>query len=46
VPTAALHTVPRAGHTITMEEPAVVNAALQTLFTDSTWMTHRKSENT
>ena len=49
VPTAALHIVPRAGHTITMEEPAVVNAALQTLFTaatDGTWMTHRKSENT
>jgi pimeloyl-ACP methyl ester carboxylesterase len=49
VPTAALHIVPRAGHTITMEEPSVVNAALQTLFTaatDGTWMTHRKSENT
>ena len=44
VPTAALAIVPRAGHTITTEEPAVVNAELSTLFADAalgTWMSHR-----
>ena len=44
VPTAALLVVPRAGHTITVEEPAVVNAALQDLFAAAsagTWMRHR-----
>lgn len=49
VPTAALQIVPRAGHTITMEEPAIVNAALNGLFaaaTDGTWMNHRKKTNT
>ena len=49
VPTAALQIVPRAGHTITMEEPAIVNAALDGLFaaaTDGTWMNHRKKTNT
>lgn len=49
VPTAALQIVPRAGHTITMEEPAIVNAALADLFaavSDGTWMAHRKSEQT
>lgn len=48
VPTAALQIVPRAGHTITMEEPAIVNAALENIFTaasDGTWMNHRKDEN-
>lgn len=48
VPTAALQIVPRAGHTITMEEPAIVNAALENLFaaaSDGTWMNHRKDEN-
>lgn len=47
-PTAALQIVPRAGHTITMEEPAIVNAALMDLFTaasDGTWMNHRKDDN-
>ena len=46
VPTAALQIVPRAGHTITMEEPAVVNAALAELFAavaNDTWMRHRAS---
>jgi pimeloyl-ACP methyl ester carboxylesterase len=32
VPTAALQVIPRAGHTITTEEPAAVNAALAELF--------------
>lgn len=45
VPTAGLLVVPRAGHTITSEEPAVVNAALAELFAASeggTWMSHRR----
>lgn len=49
VPTAALQIVPRAGHTITMEEPAIVNAALKDIFaaaTDGTWMNHRRNDNT
>lgn len=44
VPTAALLVVPRAGHTITSEEPGTVNAALAELFAASetgTWMSHR-----
>jgi pimeloyl-ACP methyl ester carboxylesterase len=48
VPTAALQIVPRAGHTITMEEPAIVNAALNNLFaaaTDGTWMNHRNTKD-
>jgi pimeloyl-ACP methyl ester carboxylesterase len=48
-PTAALQIVPRAGHTITMEEPAIVNAALEDLFAAAsagTWMNHRKDHNT
>ena len=32
VPTAALQIIPRAGHTITTEEPAAVNGALAELF--------------
>lgn len=49
VPTAALQIVPRAGHTITMEEPDIVNAALKDLCnaaTNGTWMNHRKTEET
>ncbi|MGZ0246457.1 MAG: alpha/beta fold hydrolase [Alphaproteobacteria bacterium] len=49
VPTAALQIVPRAGHTITMEEPAIVNAALEDLFAAAsagTWMNHQKDHNT
>jgi pimeloyl-ACP methyl ester carboxylesterase len=45
VPTAALQIVPRAGHTITSEEPAAVNAALEQLFAASesgSWMSHRR----
>lgn len=44
VSTAALQIIPRAGHTITMEEPATVNAALANLFAavaQGSWMTHR-----
>src|SRR5262245_65651357 len=44
VPTAALMVVPRSGHTITSEEPAIFNAALAELFSateSGTWMSHR-----
>jgi pimeloyl-ACP methyl ester carboxylesterase len=44
VPTAGLLMLPRAGHTITSEEPAAVNAALSELFScaeTGTWMSHR-----
>ena len=44
VPQAALIVVPRAGHTITLEEPAAVNAALCELFSAvslNTWMAHK-----
>lgn len=44
VPQAALVVVPRAGHTITLEEPAAVNAALSELFSAvalGTWMSHK-----
>jgi len=44
VPTAALLVVPRSGHTITSEEPAIFNAALADLFAaveSSRWMSHR-----
>ncbi len=44
VPTAGLLVIPRAGHTITTEEPAVVNAALADLFAAAEagrWMAHR-----
>lgn len=44
VPTAALAIIPRAGHTITTEEPAAVNAELETLFAavaQGSWMSHR-----
>ena len=44
VPTAALLVIPRAGHTITSEEPCAVNAALGELFNATEagcWMSHR-----
>lgn len=44
VPQAALVVVPRAGHTITLEEPNVVNSALSELFSAvslNAWMSHR-----
>ena len=44
VPTAALAMIPRAGHTITTEEPAAVNAELEALFaavSQGSWMSHR-----
>jgi pimeloyl-ACP methyl ester carboxylesterase len=47
VPTSALQVVPRAGHTITSEEPAIFNAALADLFAAveaGTWMAHRAME--
>jgi pimeloyl-ACP methyl ester carboxylesterase len=45
VPTAGLLVLPRAGHTITVEEPAAVNAALSDLFAAAqagVWMSHRE----
>lgn len=44
VPQAALVVVPRAGHTITLEEPSAVNYALSELFASVSlngWMAHR-----
>lgn len=44
VPSAALLVVPRAGHTITSEEPAAFNAALAELFAASEsgrWLSHK-----
>jgi len=44
VPTAGLLVVPRSGHTITSEEPAVFNAAVAELFAATAagrWMSHR-----
>lgn len=44
VPTAGLLVLPRAGHTITSEEPAAFNAALAELFpaaVSGRWMSHR-----
>jgi pimeloyl-ACP methyl ester carboxylesterase len=43
-PTAALLVIPRAGHTITSEEPAAVNAALAELFAaaeSGRWLAHK-----
>jgi pimeloyl-ACP methyl ester carboxylesterase len=43
-PTAALLVIPRAGHTITSEEPAAFNAALADLFAAAeagTWLAHK-----
>ncbi|MGB0632015.1 MAG: alpha/beta fold hydrolase [Alphaproteobacteria bacterium] len=48
VPTAALQIVPRTGHTITMEEPDIVNAALRDYFLDAidgSWMSHKRTQN-
>jgi pimeloyl-ACP methyl ester carboxylesterase len=45
VPTAGLQMIPRAGHTITSEEPAAVNASLEQLFAASesgSWMSHKR----
>ena len=42
--TAALLVIPRAGHTITSEEPAAFNAALADLFAAAeagTWLAHK-----
>jgi pimeloyl-ACP methyl ester carboxylesterase len=44
VPTAGLLVLPRAGHTINSEEPAVVNAALAELFSAAEtgrWLAHK-----
>jgi pimeloyl-ACP methyl ester carboxylesterase len=44
VPTAGLLVVPRSGHTITSEEPAAVNAALEELFAAAEagrWLAHK-----
>jgi pimeloyl-ACP methyl ester carboxylesterase len=44
VPTAALLVIPRAGHTITSEEPAQVNGALAELFSGAvsgSWLSHQ-----
>ncbi|SOH94951.1 Pimeloyl-ACP methyl ester carboxylesterase [Monaibacterium marinum] len=46
VPTAALAMIPRAGHTITTEEPAAVNAELEAVFAavaQGSWMCHREA---
>jgi pimeloyl-ACP methyl ester carboxylesterase len=43
-PTAGLLVIPRAGHTITSEEPAAVNAALSDLFAaaeSGRWLAHK-----
>lgn len=45
-PGAALVVAPRAGHTLTLEEPAAVNAALAELFravADGAWMAHPRA---
>ena len=47
VPTAALVTIPRAVHTITSEEPAAFNRALEDMLaavTAGSWMRHRQSQ--
>lgn len=44
-PMAALVVVPRSGHTLTLEEPAAVNAALAELFhtvAEGAWTAHRR----
>lgn len=45
-PMAALAVAPRSGHTLPLEEPAAVNAALAELFrsaADGSWMAHRRA---
>lgn len=47
VPTAALATIPRAGHTITSEEPAAFNRLLEEMFAAvaaGSWMRHRQCQ--
>ena len=47
VPTAALDVIPRSGHTLPLEEPATLNAALADLFAavaHGSWMSHRKEK--
>jgi pimeloyl-ACP methyl ester carboxylesterase len=47
VPQAALVVLPRAGHTITLEEPNAVNATLSDLFSAvslNAWMSHRSRD--
>lgn len=47
VPQAALSVIPRAGHTITLEEPAAVNAALAELFAAvalESWTAHQRAQ--
>lgn len=47
VPTAALHIIARAGHTVTSEEPAAINASLEQLFLASEsdrWMAHKPQD--
>jgi pimeloyl-ACP methyl ester carboxylesterase len=47
-PTAALLVLPRAGHTITSEEPAAMNAALAELFSAveaGRWLAHKMAEH-
>jgi pimeloyl-ACP methyl ester carboxylesterase len=47
VPTAGLQVVPRTGHTITLEEPDIVNAALSEFFETvnaGNWMNHRLTD--
>jgi pimeloyl-ACP methyl ester carboxylesterase len=44
VPTAGLLVVPRSGHNITSEEPAIVNAALADFFAaaeSGRWLSHK-----
>jgi pimeloyl-ACP methyl ester carboxylesterase len=44
-PTAALMVIPRTGHTVTSEEPAIFNAALAELFAaaeSGRWLVHKK----
>jgi pimeloyl-ACP methyl ester carboxylesterase len=44
VHTAGLSVIPRSGHTITSEEPAAVNAAIEELFAATEagrWLAHR-----
>lgn len=48
VPQAALAVIPRAGHTITLEEPAAVNAALAELFAAvalGSWTSHKRGRD-
>ena len=46
-PTEALQIVPRTGHTITVEEPEIINAALDGFFaaaTEGNWMIHKRTD--